>query len=127
MKGEVERVGAGQAHQSPAPLSWLPSAVRLKVAVVTLARNCHLFCFETVVQRQLCETVQDGGKDGEPVQSLHLQSQRWGLSDPSYGRGDPSVERQLAGLGPPSPSLCSLLTTGAEGTSLSGDTWSQEK
>lgn len=72
MKGEVERVGAGRAHQSPAALSRLLSAVRPKVAVVTLARNCHLFCFETVVQRQLCEMVQDGGRGGEPVQNLHL-------------------------------------------------------
>lgn len=45
---------------SPAPLSWLPSAERLRVAVVTLARNCHLFCFETVVQ--LCELFQGRGE-----------------------------------------------------------------
>lgn len=37
------------------------AVVRLRVAVVTLARNHHLFCFETVVQRPLCETFQDGG------------------------------------------------------------------
>lgn len=59
-RGKQGGWGQGGNPGSPAPLSWLPSAERLRVAVVTLARNCHLFCFETVVQ--LCELFQGRGE-----------------------------------------------------------------
>lgn len=59
-------VGGWGAPEGGLP-SWLPPAapgeegLRLRVAVGTLARNRHLLRFETVVQRPLCEPLQDGG------------------------------------------------------------------
>ena len=67
---------AGGSRGSPGSwLSRLPSAppgkavVRLRVAVVTLAGNRHLFCLETVVQRVLCECPGQAGRAGSLIRA----------------------------------------------------------
>lgn len=71
-------VGGEAGGSGGSPGSWLsrlPSAppgeavVRLRVAVVTLAGNHHFFCWETVVQRALCESPGRAGRVGSLIRA----------------------------------------------------------